>query len=615
MPPPRPFVNDALWQCLCPRFALQAARAAPIHAPPHASRRALRRYNTGAAFPASHVPSPASPPPPSFASLDPHSEGRPNRQSRDRPSLTLLSTPLLYDHLRSEGAKGNHFGVLDTCRVLIEQRGEARNAVMYAAILHSFVSCTNGTAGKVRAVLEEMGFWAEAGQRRVELDAHGCECVLEVLAVHPDYLLREEVLEYMRMRWFPLTDRGRSFVIAGLLRDRHFELALDMLEDMVRSATRIEGWLFDKAMWMLLEFDEVEEAFYVLSLKEARRRAKSQRSTATSIISEALWGALLDAAGRQQLAEHASKVWMAQVQPGHLKPATGTCLAVLALAAHHGLVPLATDVLRVLTERATPLTTHHYELLLATYLNANDLDSALSVLLIMAEASLKVDEGTCNPLFKYLCVEPDAGTEPSRPIHAFTLLRALEASGRTIPTAVVNACIQASISVSGLHDALEIYKELHTVARAGPNTQTFNILFRGCYLVERKELAMFLVNEMIQLGLKPDRITYDRLILVCLKVGDLEDALSYYEELVTQRVATGKKCNTPRRKTWELLISKCVDQGDGRAVALLAAYKKGVDEPRRDVERAVVGRFQTKAAAANQPGSEGTDMAPTPRVQ
>lgn len=516
--------------------------------------------------------------------------------------------------MRREGAKGNYFEVLDTCRELIEKRGEARNTAMYTAILHSFVSCTNGTAGKARAVLEEMGFWAEAGQPRVELDARGCECLLEVLAVHPDYLLRDEILDYMRARWFSLSDRGRGFVVAGLLRDRHFEFALDMLEDMVRNATRVDAWVFDKAMWMLLEFDEVEEAFYVLSLKETRRRSKSRPVSVSGIISNVLWGALLDAAARRQLLEQTKKVWMTQVEPGYLRPATGTCLAVLTLAARHGLVPLATDVLRVLTERNTPLTTHHYELLLATYLKADDLSSALSVLLTMADASLKVDEGACNPLFQYLCAGPGPHAELSRPVHAFTLLRALEASGRTIPTAIVNACIQASIPVSGLTNALEIYKELHTVARSGPNTQTFNILFRGCYLAQRKALAMFLVKEMVELRLEPDRITFDRLILVCLKAGDLEDALSYYEELTKQNTATGKKSDTPRRKTWELLITSCVEQGDGRAVALLDAYKKGVDEPRRDVERAVMSRFQTKTAA-KQSDSWDTDTAPIQAVQ
>lgn len=235
--------------------------------------------------------------------------GEKPRSSRDqRPrgkvALSQLPTYILYEHARDEGAKGNWEEVMNICRVLLKDRGEQPNKEMYAAILHSFVDSKNGTAGKVRKVLEEMGFWnktdeALLGRPKIELDAWGCECVLEVLAVHPDFILRNEILEYMKSRWFMLSDRARNFVIAGMLRERHFEQALESLDDMVRNKARVEGWLFDKAIWMLLEFGEVEEAFYVLRLKESAK-SKSNGTGAVEL-SNALWGALLDAAAHKQL--------------------------------------------------------------------------------------------------------------------------------------------------------------------------------------------------------------------------------------------------------------------------------------------------------------------------
>jgi pentatricopeptide repeat protein len=214
--------------------------------------------------------------------------------------LAQLPTNILYEHLRDEGAKGHWDDVFNICRVLIKDRGEAPNKEMYTGILHSFVSSTNGTVGKVRKVLDEMGFWAEdASGGKAELDARGCECVLEVLAVHPDYLLRNEILEYMKARWFTLSDRGHNFVVAGMLRERHFEHALETLEEMIRKQVRVESWLFDKALWMLLEFGEVEEAFYVLSLKQELQSAGT--GTGSAKLSSALWGALLDAAAQRQL--------------------------------------------------------------------------------------------------------------------------------------------------------------------------------------------------------------------------------------------------------------------------------------------------------------------------
>lgn len=311
--PPRPFVNDALWRCLCPAFPanvstkslsrLGATIALRNGSSKHTSNSQSRAYNQSTSPAPSREPFPSftQQHAPSFSAPEPHKPR--TRNQAGKVPLTQLPTNILYEHLRNEGAKGHWDEVFSICRVLVKDRGEVPNKEMYTAILHSFVSSSNGTAGKVRKVLSEMGFWADAdslsGHPRIELDARGCECVLEVLAVHPDYLLRSEILEHMRSRWFTLTDRGHNFVVAGMLRERHFEHALETMEDMIKKKIRIEPWLFDKAMWILLEFGEVEEAFHVLHLKDGLQRIGT--GTGSANLSSALWGALLDAAAHKQL--------------------------------------------------------------------------------------------------------------------------------------------------------------------------------------------------------------------------------------------------------------------------------------------------------------------------
>jgi hypothetical protein len=318
--PPRPFVNDALWRCLCPGFppnvsASAVTRLSSSRAPP------LRlRSRKGSAAPQLRAYSQASAASPydesffsreSAPSFDPINteSARPHRDAKGKIPLAQLPTNVLYEHLRDAGAKGNFNEVLNICRVLVKDRGDPPNKEMYNGVLHSFVSASNGTAGKVRKVLSEMGFWADGtrnlgDQFRIDLDARGCECVLEVLAVHPDYILRTEILDYMKSRWFTLSERGQNFVVAGMLRERNFEQALETMEEMQGKNTRIESWLLDKAMWMLLEFGEVEEAFYVLSLKHAVQRQSN--ATGSPKIGNALWGALLDAAAQRQLVSRAS---------------------------------------------------------------------------------------------------------------------------------------------------------------------------------------------------------------------------------------------------------------------------------------------------------------------
>lgn len=199
-----------------------------------------------------------------------------------------MSNEDLYSWLRFKGGKGHHATVMDILKILIKDRREKPNLAMYSALLHSYASSKWGTAGKIRKTLDEM---AAVG---IELDARACEYVLEALAVHPDSFLRTDILEYMKARWWSPTPRAQGFIVAGLLRERCFEMALERLETMVKENVPIDPWLWDKTIWMLLEYGEVDEAFHVLSL---RRHV----SNVDSAVSETLWTQLLDVAGKKHI--------------------------------------------------------------------------------------------------------------------------------------------------------------------------------------------------------------------------------------------------------------------------------------------------------------------------
>lgn len=279
-------------------------------------------------------------------------------------------------------------------------------------------------------------------------------------------------------------------------------------------------------------------------------------------------------------------IWHSHVVPGYLKPTTGTCLNILSVASRVGDVKLATDVFRVLAERNTVFTNDHYEALIQCYLVANDLPAALSVVLIMQDSSLKITEDELHPLYAYLSKDKE------RPMNAFMQLQDLERSGRKIPTAAVNVCIAASIKLGDLPEAIELYKALKSVAKAGPTTATFNELFRGCYRNGRKELAMYLASEMVELNVRPDRLTYDRLILTCCHAGDLDDAVTYFEEMRSEGFV-------PRRRTHETLIEKTLQARDARCVALLKWYKDAeyrVDARVATLERVVLRNFEEDGA-------------------
>ncbi|KAF2639688.1 hypothetical protein P280DRAFT_470304 [Massarina eburnea CBS 473.64] len=555
--PPRPIINDALWRCLCPRYTQLPASngissmskgiaAARNRTPRCTASQPARQYRTAnqpAGATDSSFPYDASLPQPRSGTANPH------RSLKQAVALVHFTTPELYDRLRAAGTEGNYDEVMAIVRILIKDRNEQPNLFIYTAILHSFTNPQAVTAGAIRKILDEME------ENGIDLDGRGAECALEALAVHPDYLLRMDILEYMKERWFSLSDRAHNFVVAGMLRDRLFEQALEKLEDMIRQRIKVEMWLWDKAMWILLEFGEVEEAFYVLSLRQGLGQDVK--------LSGVMWLQLLDYAGKRHQHDAVSLIWNSQVVLGYLKPPTGTCLNILSVAARAGDVKLATDVFRVLTERDTLLTSHHYEGLVECYLKASDLFSAISVILIMQDSKLRVVPEALHPLYTYL------SSDKTRPMEAFKMLQELSHGGKKIPLVIVNTCMEACVAMhlGCLAEAVEMYKALHTVCKTGPNINTFNILFQGCSRSKRKELAMFLANEMIQLGIKPDSLTYDRLILLCLEVGDIDDALLYYEEM-------GNMNWLPRPGTWDTLIMKAINAGDSRAVAVLRDYKE-----------------------------------------
>lgn len=95
---------------------------------------------------------------------------------------------------------------------------------------------------------------------------------------------------------------------------------------------------------------------------------------------------------------------------------------------------------------------------------------------------------------------------------------------------------------------------------------------------------MFLASEMISLNLKPDRVTYDRLILVC-ESEDLDDAVAYFEEM---RAANMR----PRRGTYERLIDRLLEKGDERCVAVLRDYKESGEMVSKGAEMRVRERFE-----------------------
>ncbi|KAH0565350.1 hypothetical protein GP486_001251 [Trichoglossum hirsutum] len=486
-----------------------------------------------------------------FYSKSPHNP-RPKEQPKGiltAKGLADTSSEALHEKLLWDALEGNVREIRQIVDHLIRERHEQPNLMHYGALIQANVSPRRGSAAMVAAILNEMK------DEGIVPDSDVYGSVLQALSVHPDYILRNSVLDEMHQRWYNLRRQGWHDIICGLIRERQYELALDKLEHLQREGIKVKPWLYDQLTYALCEAEEFDEALKIMKFRVMRE---------DPWISGNSWYCLLDAASRCYHYDSTRYAWKKRVETNFINPSDGICINVLNTAARHGDFVLATDVFRVLGNRLVRFEIHHYEALLEAYARGGDIRSALTVLCVMADAGIEPSDASTRAIYRSLCKQPDGHKR------AFEILHLLRRDGRSTPIAAINCVLEAPASLGDITQALEYYKQLRDLRPDGPNIATFNVLLRGCGMSRRKDSAMFLVSEMQALGIRPVALTYDRLILVCVQEDNYEDAFKYLEEMEAQGWM-------PRIGTYKALAVKCAKSGDRRARELTAKLeRKGI---------------------------------------
>ena len=628
MPPPR-IVADGLWRTLCPSFdallvsrvrtPLQkvvrraTAKSRPPRARPSISasqRRCNSTYTTIAAElePLQPVERPK------WAELS----TQPKRSQKSKPNLNIdldsATTAELHNHLREiRDFAGAYKHIIEVVQHLIEVRHEKPSLRHFDALIRANADPQHGSAELVEELLREMDQEGIIGDSGLY---HG---VMMTLAVHPNHLLRAEVLEEMRERWITLSPIGHCHLVISHLRDREYELALLVLEKMKEGNIPVPGWLYDILIYVFTEAGEHETALQLLQQVAENPDLNPLEPNSPDDVGKGVWPYFLDSAAAAYEYESVFYVWRKRVEVGYVRPSDGTLISILNTAALAGDSGLATDALKMLAERGGKLEVGAYEALLESYCGSGDIGNAMRVLGIMERAAMgegmsgvgRPDSGSTRPLYMLL---KDAGSEDIKA--AWECLREIQQEGGDVPVAAINVCIEAAEMSGDLDLAISFYDELKagmvaakeearreaakknkigwtrkkasksteveavpepteqkTLLATPPDSTTINLLLQGCgkafstgehapYIL--KERAMFLAAEMVTLGLKATPLTYDRLILVCLGQEDYEDALNYLGEME----ALGWR-NKLRGGTWNALVRRLARQGDERVEELL----------------------------------------------
>jgi hypothetical protein len=178
---------------------------------------------------------------------------------------------------------GAYHKITQLVEYLIRERGDKPGLIHYDALIKANADAEFGNAEVVKDLLVEMkqdGIIADSGlyhgvlQVRIygrQMDAGWL--VEQALAVHPDYLLREQIMQEMKERWFGLSPQGWHHLVAGLIRDRQYEVAMDKLEQMQSDEIIVQPWLYDIFMFQLCEAEELDEAFKLLQYRYHAQRS------------------------------------------------------------------------------------------------------------------------------------------------------------------------------------------------------------------------------------------------------------------------------------------------------------------------------------------------------
>ena len=535
---------------------------------------------------------------------------RPPEDPRSRTAAVLRvgNHDQLHEELLRRANAGDLAWTRHLVHFLVHERGEQPDIRHYYALIVANTDPALGSVEEVERLVQEME------NSQMTMDAGVYHAVLkvcvnpvicythsnmpQVLSIHPSYLLRLTTLSKMKQNWLSLTASGHAYIIAGLIREKQIESALEAFTTMQSEGHDPPLWLINLLLYATLSINAFPEAESLLSL---RLSLATQRDP----VSATTWSYILTVSARALYHPLVTLAWDRAVTTSHLNPSSGQCTTVLESCARAGDPDLATDVFRVLGERSSPIAPHHYETLLECYVGAGDIPSALSVLNIMAKSTQPPTDASARPLYLYL------RDLPQGPKKAADILKQRAKKLDLAPICAVNAILEAYIHKGVLDEALELYKIHGSLVAPGvkANTHTFNALLRGCARdteqqansdqtnpspAKSKLSPMFLAAEMRAMSVKPDSLTYDRLILACVREGtptNVDFAWRYFLEMraVANRastggtggkVAEGKRGSGrgggggaetwwPRRGTFVALARKLAEMGDGRVWSLL----------------------------------------------
>ncbi|KAJ5599170.1 hypothetical protein N7450_000237 [Penicillium hetheringtonii] len=421
-----------------------------------------------------------------------------------------LPTSFLERKLQEDMARNPRIGDAERFfRVLIRDRKIKPTARHYKALILANCDYTFGSSVAVQRLLNEMD------SNNIAMDSGTLHAALQALAVHPDYFLRQKVLNQLRDRWLPLSPAGWHFVVAGFMRENQFEKALEQLEAMERKNIQVERWLHSLIVYILCDHNEFEQVYRLV-----RRRVEQGHE-----LTHQVWSHVLCKASEGRHHELTRYIWERRVNLGYLHPSEDTCSKTMYVAAKFGDPELGRAAFHYLRKSGYQPRSEDHDLG-----QRENLPAALEELCTMHEAGLEPRSSTMGLLYNYII------KGQIDPWEVWEKLKKLSNDRRSVPIGAVEVIVKAWKNESRHHptsanDALQLYRELYTVCPGGATLALYNTLINICRRAGKINEGMYLLKEMISLGILPSSETFEFAIRMCLDAGSFKSAWMYLQDM------------------------------------------------------------------------------------
>ncbi|KAJ3526470.1 hypothetical protein NM208_g10343 [Fusarium decemcellulare] len=475
-------------------------------------------------------------------------------------ALRILRTPAPNGKVGK--VPNRHMRISHLVRFLVSQRKYPLDAFIYECMM-DVMADPKGSALGVGKLLGDMA------AEKITPTTTVCYSALEALAVHPDYVLRQRVINLMQKHWYEFTLSAKQNIAVGMLRDGQHELALDKFTELLDSEEKIDLWVYDV---FIVEFGRMGFLDEVLQLLQQRKHAKGTDDAFRSLLYHAL-----DIFSQAFHYEGTTFAWNYVVRNSLHNPSNGILENVLATAARHGDPTLATEAFNVRSTRGKTSEENH-EALVDAFANEGDLAGAFNTLALMHQGGMQPSKGGTRSIYRQLRMQPKRIDE------AASILTAMQKKGE-VPYAAVDVTIEAMVQTRGSEAAIPLYHDIYFLTGRGPDKHLLRDLVLNSIELETKyalakDWSIIIPKDG---GLKGAMEAYDIMIPACAESNDLDLAFELANRIMVQWEEPQGLPRWRSAKWVKPLVELGLGAEDARVWPIVDGLDQGHDEPAKMV--------------------------------